>query len=305
MVGGPENQFNIHVIFSSLANALTVASMWSPVTKRPRFPTIPNLGEPTTGGLDVIGRISADDVTEGDAMGFGVIEEGASASASGVTDGTTVAFKVAVLVVLGETTAKVFGVEAGTTTARAEDDSSVEGPSVKITGVDALETASGVADWPAVTVTVTTLLAVTVTVATPQELASGVAVNTCFMTGDLTDTSDSSGDSVFERAEEEAPGIRRVRVAILVRRMVVRVSSPAFSVRMGACVAFLVSYGVTMPEGSAAGAVPYGAFLGMAKTAGSSDASRAKLNWCILTEVVCLCMCIQGFINNGKWGNCI
>lgn len=279
-MGGPENQFNIHVIFSALANASTVASMWSPVTKRPRFPTIPALGEPTTGGLDVMGRILASDVAEGETMGSGVTEGEVSDSASGVADGTTVAFRVAVGVVLGEMTAKVFGVEAGTKMATVEDGNPVEGPSVRITDVDALETASGDADWPAVTVTVTTLSAVTVTVVGPQELALGVAVNTCFMTGDSTGTSDSSGDSVLERGEgeEEAPGIRRVRVEILVRRMVVRASSPALPVRMGASVAFLVSYGVTMPEGNGAGAVPYGAFLGIAMTAGSSDASRAKLN---------------------------
>lgn len=276
MLGGPENQFKTHVIFSSLAIASTVASMWSPETRRPRFPTIPALGEPTTGGLDVKGRISASDVTEGETMGSGVTE--GEVSASGVTEGTTVAFRVAVLVVLGETTAKVFGVETGTTMATVEDGSTVEESFVRTNGVDALETASGVADWPTVTVTVTTLSDVTVTVAAPQELASGVAVNTCFMTGDSTGTSDSSGDWVLERGDEETPGIRRVRVAILVRRMVVGVSSPALSVRKGAAVAFLVSYGVTMAEGSGAGAVPYGAFLGMAKTAGSSDASRAMLN---------------------------
>lgn len=248
VVGGPENQFNIQVIFSALANALTVASMWSPVTKRPRFPTMPVLGEPTTGGLDVTGWIEVSDVTEGEAMASGVTEGEATASgvtegevtASGVTDGMIVASRMAVGVVLGETTAKVSGVESGTTMATVEVGSTVEGPSVKITGVDALVTASGVADWPAVTVTVTTLLAVTVTVASPQELASGVAVSTCFMTGDKTGASDSSGDSVFEKGEEEAPGTRRVRVAILVRRIVVRVSSPAFPVRIAASVAFLV-----------------------------------------------------------------
>lgn len=238
VVGGPENQFNIQVIFSALANALTVASMWSPVTKRPRFPTMPVLGEPTTGGLDVTGWIEVSDVTEGEAMASGVTE--GEVTASGVTDGMIVASRMAVGVVLGETTAKVSGVESGTTMATVEVGSTVEGPSVKITGVDALVTASGVADWPAVTVTVTTLLAVTVTVASPQELASGVAVSTCFMTGDKTGASDSSGDSVFEKGEEVAPGTRRVRVAILVRRIVVRVSSPAFPVRIAASVAFLV-----------------------------------------------------------------
>ena len=238
VVGGPENQFNIQVIFSALANALTVASMWSPVTKRPRFPTMPVFGEPTTGGLDVTGWIEVSDVTEGEAMASGVTE--GEVTASGVTDGMIVASRMAVGVVLGETTAKVTGVESGTTMATVEVGSTVEGPSVKITGVDALVTASGVADWPAVTVTVTTLLAVTVTVASPQELASGVAVSTCFMTGDKTGASDSSGDSVFEKGEEEAPGTRRVRVAILVRRIVVRVSSPAFPVRIAASVALLV-----------------------------------------------------------------
>lgn len=69
-----------------------------------------------------------------------------------------------------------------------------------------------------------------------------------------------------------------MRVATLVRRMVVRVSSPAFPVRMASSVALLVLYGVTIAEWSGAGAVPYGAFLGMANTAGSSDASRAILN---------------------------
>lgn len=280
VLGGPEYQFNIHVIFSALANASTVASMWSPVTKRPRFPTIPTLGEPTMGGLDVIGSIlSTSDVTEGEAMGSGVTEGEASASVSGsgVTDGRTVTFRVVVGVFPRETIAKVSGVEVGTTTATVEDGSSVEGRSVIITGVDALETASGVADWPAVTVTVTTLSAVTVTVVAPQMLASGVVVSTCLMTGDSTGTSVSSGDWVLDRGEgdEEAPGKMRVRVAILVRRMVVRVSTPALSVRMGASVAFLASYGVTMAEGNGAGAVPYGAFLGIAKTAGSSDASRA------------------------------
>lgn len=47
---------------------------------------------------------------------------------------------------------------------------------------------------------------------------------------------------------------------------------------MASSVAFLVPYGVTIAEWSGAGAVPYGAFLGMAKTAGSSEASRATLN---------------------------
>lgn len=118
VVGGPENQFNIQVIFSALANALTVASMWSPVTKRPRFPTMPVLGEPTTGGLDVTGWIEVSDVTEGEAMASGVTEGEATASgvtegevtASGVTDGMIVASRMAVGVVLGETTAKVSGV---------------------------------------------------------------------------------------------------------------------------------------------------------------------------------------------------
>lgn len=279
-MGGPENQFNIHVIFSAFANASTVASMWSPVTKRPRFPTIPALGEPTTGGLDVIGcRLLALDVTEGEAMGAGVTEGEASASAStsGVTDGTTVTFRVVVGVFSRETTAEVFGVVVGTTTATVEDVSFVEGPLVRMTGVEALETAAGVTDWPAVTVTVTTLSAVTVTVADPQKLASGVVVSTCFMTGDATGASDSRGDSVLERREgdEEASETRTVRVATLVRRMVVRVSSPALFVRMGASVAFLASYGVTIPEASGAGAVPYGALLGIAKTAGTSDAIRA------------------------------
>lgn len=280
VLGGPENQFNIHVIFSALANASTVASMWSPVTKRPRLPTIPALGEPTTGGLDVIGcRLLAFGVTEGEAMGAGVTEGEASASAStsGVTDGKAVTFRVVIGVFSRETTAEVFGVEVGTTTATVEDGNFVEGPMVRMTGVEALETAAGVTDWPAVTVTVTTLSAVTVTVVAPQKLASGVVVSKCFMTGDTTGTTDSSGDSVLERGEgdEAASETRRVRVAILVRRMVVRVSSPALFVRMGASVAFLASYVVTIPEGSGTDAVPCGDLLGIAKTAGSSDAMRA------------------------------
>lgn len=249
-VGGPEYQFNIQVIFSALANASTVSSIWSPVTNRPRFPTMPILGEPTTGGLDVTGWTEVSDVTEGEDMASGVTEGDSTASgvtegdptASEVTEGMIVASRLAVAVVLGETTAKVFGVEAGTTMAIVEDGSSVEGPSVRISGVDDLETAFGVADWPAVTVTVTTLLsAVTVTVADPQELDAGVVLTTCFMTGDKIGASDSSGDSVFERAgDEAAPGTRRVRVATLVRRTVVRVSPPTFPVRMAASVALLV-----------------------------------------------------------------
>lgn len=248
VLGGPEYQFNIQVIFSALANASTVSSIWSPVTNRPRFPTMPILGEPTTGGLDVIGWTEVSDVTEGEAMASGLTE--GDSTASGVTEGMIVASRLAVAVVLGETTAKVFGVEAGTTMAIVEDGSPVEGPSVRINGVDDLETAFGVADWPAVTVTVTTSLsAVTVTVADPQELDAGVVLTTCLMTGDKTGASDSSGDSVFERAgDEAAPGTRRVRVATLVRRTVVRVPSPAFPVRMAASVAFLVPYGVTMAE---------------------------------------------------------
>lgn len=205
VVGGPENQFNIQVIFSELANALTVSSIWSPVTKRPRFPTMPILGEPTTGGLDVTGWTEVSDVTEGEAMASGVTKGDSTASV--VTEGMIVAARLAVEVRLGEKTAKVFGVEAATTTTIVEDVSSVEGPSVRINGVDASETASGVADWPAVTVTVTTLSAVTVMVADAQELAPGAVVSTCFMTGEKTGASDSSGDSVFESAEDEAaPG---------------------------------------------------------------------------------------------------
>lgn len=241
---------------------------------------MPVLGEPTTGALDVKGWTGASDVTEGEAMASGVTE--GDTIASGVMEGeTVVALTVAVGVVLGETTAKVFGVDAGTTMATVEDGSFVEGVPVRITGVGSWNTASGVADWPAVTVTVTTLPAVTVTVAGPtQELPSAVAVNKCFMTGDKTGASDSRGDSVFESGEDEASETTRVRVENLVRRIVVRVSSPVSPVRIGACVAFLVPYGVTMPEGrgSGTGAVPYGVFLGMANAAGSSDASRARLN---------------------------